>query len=101
MERLESIFGNRRFTMQSEEKLETYRLNRAERITSGDILYILAFLYGRKVKRHEALTFLKKVEGCILDDVENSSKKASYTTTKRELLCLCNIEPQIYQALSK
>jgi hypothetical protein len=71
MERLEIIFEKKGGTKPSEEKSEKPRLNRTERITSGDILYILAFLYGRQVERHEALTLLKKVEGCILDDVEN------------------------------
>ncbi|KPV59666.1 hypothetical protein QJ48_09750 [Paenibacillus sp. A3] len=56
MERLENILENGGNAMEAEEKAEKSILNRAERITSGNILYILAFLSGRQVERHEALT---------------------------------------------
>lgn len=82
MERLESILENRGADKDTEERLEKRKLNRVERITSGDILYILTFLNGRQVERHEALKFLKNVDDCILDDVENGSPKAIYTASK-------------------
>ncbi|MFS0871088.1 MULTISPECIES: hypothetical protein [Paenibacillus] len=75
---------------ETEEKLEKPKLNRTERITSGDILYILTFLNGRKVERYEALKFLKNVDDCILDDVQNGSLKAIYTASKQSFFKYVN-----------
>lgn len=80
MERLEGILKNQ--VTKEDDRVESPQLSTVEKITSGDIIYILAFLNGRKIERHEALRFLKKVDGCVLDDVINSSGKAIYTASK-------------------